>query len=131
MSANFKGLSSREVETSRKEHGTNALVRIRGKSVLKRFLENLSDPIIKILVFALALEVIFTFGNCNLIEVFGILARHFFHFVNGDGKGMRQLVAKHFKGGFADKLGDKLLGLAGGRAVADGDILNAVFLNQS
>ena len=74
MSANFKGLSSREVETSRKEHGTNALVRIRGKSVIKRFLENLSDPIIKILVFALALEVIFTFGNCNLIEVFGILA---------------------------------------------------------
>lgn len=74
MSYKPKGLTSKEVEVSRAEHGTNALVRLKGKSILKRFFENLSDPIIKILVFALALEVIFTFGNCNLVEVFGILA---------------------------------------------------------
>lgn len=73
MSYRFKGLTSREVEASRREHGSNTLVRIKGKGVISRFFENLGDPIIKILVFALALEVIFTFGNCNLVEVFGIL----------------------------------------------------------
>ena len=73
MSYRFKGLTSHEVEASRREHGSNTLVRIKGKGVISRFFENLGDPIIKILVFALALEVIFTFGNCNLVEVCGIL----------------------------------------------------------
>lgn len=74
MSRKFKGLSTAQVEDSRRQHGSNALVRIKGKGIVKRFIENLSDPIIKILIAALALEVAFTFGNCNLIEVFGILA---------------------------------------------------------
>ena len=68
------GLSDDEVRLSREKHGTNALVRIKTKGIVRRFFENLSDPIIRILIAALALEVIFTFGNCNLIEVFGILA---------------------------------------------------------
>lgn len=74
MSLNLKGLTDKEVELSRERHGRNTLVRIKGKGIARRFFENLSDPIIRILIAALALEVIFTFGNCNLIEVFGILA---------------------------------------------------------
>lgn len=74
MSYKLKGLSSEEVRASREEHGANALKRIKGKGIVRRFFDNLSDPIIRILMAALALEVIFTFGNCNLIEVFGILA---------------------------------------------------------
>lgn len=74
MSRKFQGLTSEEVERSRQAHGTNALVRIKGKGIVRRFFENLSDPIIKILIGALAVEVIFTFGDCNFIEVFGILA---------------------------------------------------------
>lgn len=74
MSRKFKGLTSEEANLSRQSHGTNALVRIRGKGIVRRFFDNLSDPIIRILIAALALEVAFTFGNCNLIEVFGILA---------------------------------------------------------
>ena len=74
MSRKFKGLTSKEISDSRIKHGTNELVRIKGKGIVRRFFENLSDPIIKILLAALALEVAFTFGNCNLIEVFGILA---------------------------------------------------------
>ena len=70
----LKGLTDKEIAASREKHGTNALVRIKGKGIVRRFFENLSDPIIRILIAALALEVIFTFGNCNLIEVFGILA---------------------------------------------------------
>ena len=73
MSLNFKGLTDDEVRKSRIEHGSNALKRIKGKGIARRFIENLSDPIIRILIIALALEVAFTFGNCNLIEVFGIL----------------------------------------------------------
>ena len=74
MSHKFKGLTNEQVNASRTEHGTNELVKIKGRGLLKRFFENLSDPIIKILIAALALEVAFTFGNCNLVEVFGILA---------------------------------------------------------
>ena len=54
-------------------HGANVLPRVRGKGFAGRFFENLGDPIIKILLAALALEVVFTFGNCNLVEVFGIV----------------------------------------------------------
>ena len=74
MSLNLNGLTDEEVAASRAKHGSNALVRIKGKGIIRRFIDNLSDPIIRILIAALALEVAFTFGNCNLIEVFGILA---------------------------------------------------------
>ena len=74
MEDKYKGLTLEEVEASRKKHGSNALKREKRKGFLGRFFENLSDPIIKVLVIALAVEVIFTFGSCNLFEVFGILA---------------------------------------------------------
>ncbi|MBR2971967.1 MAG: calcium-translocating P-type ATPase, PMCA-type [Clostridia bacterium] len=73
MSVNLKGLSDKEVASAREKYGTNALMRVRGKGIVRRFFENLSDPIIRILIAALIIEVAFTFGNCNLIEVFGIL----------------------------------------------------------
>ena len=74
MVKKMKGLTRTEVEDSRKKHGTNELQRIAGRGLIRSFFDNLSDPIIRILVIALAFEVLFTFGNCNLIEVFGILA---------------------------------------------------------
>ena len=74
MSLNKKGLTEKEVLASREKHGSNSLRRIKGKGIVRRFFDNLADPIIKILICALAIEVAFTFGNCNLIEVFGILA---------------------------------------------------------
>ncbi len=73
MSGKLSGLTEEEVRRSREKHGTNELVRIKGRGIVRRFFDNLSDPIIRILIAALALEVIFTFGNCNFIEVFGIL----------------------------------------------------------
>jgi len=74
MVKKYKGINSADAPALREKYGTNSLLRIRGKGLLRRFFENLSDPIIKILLIALAIEVIFTFGNCNLIEVFGIVA---------------------------------------------------------
>ena len=61
MSYKLKGLTADEVEASRREHGSNTLVRIKGKGIVRRFFENLSDTIIKLLIAALTLEVIFTF----------------------------------------------------------------------
>ena len=74
MKDNYCGLTNEEVSSSREKHGNNSLEKEKRKSFYKRFFENLSDPIIKVLVVALAVEVVFTFGNCNLFEVFGILA---------------------------------------------------------
>lgn len=77
MAKTYKGLTGEEVERSRRENGTNALERLPTKGLIRRFLENLSDPIIRILLIALALEVIFTFGQTNLVEVLGIVAAIF------------------------------------------------------
>ncbi len=74
MAKVYKGLTGEEVERSRRENGKNELERVPTKGIIKRFFENLSDPIIRILLIALALEVIFTFGQTNLVEVFGIVA---------------------------------------------------------
>ena len=74
MAKGYKGLNDIEVEESRSKHGTNSLQRIKTKGIFRRFFDNLSDPIIKILLFALVLEIAFTFGNCNYIEILGIVA---------------------------------------------------------
>ena len=68
------GLTSEEVAHSRALHGENVFVKEKRKSIVRKFLENLKDPIIEILLAALVLEVVFTFGHCNLFEVFGIVA---------------------------------------------------------
>ncbi len=74
MKNSFKGLTTIEAESSRAKHGDNSLKKEKSKGFFKKYLENLSDPIIKILLIALAVQVIFTFGNCNFIEVGGIIA---------------------------------------------------------
>ena len=73
MNKNIKGLTTAEVERSIELHGRNVLHKEKGKSFYKKFIENLSDPIIKILIIALGVEVIFTLGNCNYVEILGIL----------------------------------------------------------
>ena len=40
---------------------------------MRRFFENLSDPIIRILIIALVVQIIFTLGDCNYFEIFGIV----------------------------------------------------------
>ena len=74
MTRKFQGLTSEAAELSREKHGSNSLERVKRRGFFRRFFDNLSDPIIRILVIALVLEVVFTLGNCNLVEVFGIIA---------------------------------------------------------
>ena len=59
MSNKIKGLTSDEVERSLKLHGDNSLNKEKGKGFFKRFFENLSDPIIRILLIALGVQVLF------------------------------------------------------------------------
>jgi magnesium-transporting ATPase (P-type) len=74
MRNEFNGLNENEVRVSLEKWGDNSLKRVKKKGFLRRFFENLGDPIIKILIIALTLEVIFTLGNCNYFEIFGIIA---------------------------------------------------------
>ncbi len=67
------GLSDNEIQISREKHGENRLKKEKSKSFARRFLDNLSDPIIRILMIALGIELIITLGNCNLLEVAGIV----------------------------------------------------------
>ncbi len=73
MTKNIQGLSSEEVLKSKEQHGQNVLTKEKTKGFFRRFLENLNDPIIKILIIALVVEVIFTLGNVNFFEISGIV----------------------------------------------------------
>ena len=74
MTKGIKGLTSAEVKTSLELHGDNSLKREKKKGFFLKFVENLSDPIIRILMIALGIQIIFTFGNCNFVEIGGIVA---------------------------------------------------------
>lgn len=73
MNKKITGLTLEEVISSRKKYGSNSLEKEKGKSFFGKFLENLSDPIIKVLLFAVLLEIAVTLGRCNWFEVGGII----------------------------------------------------------
>lgn len=68
------GLTGKEVLASREKHGANRLMQYKRKSFLKCFLSNLGDPIIKVLIGALFINIIFMFPNINWFESGGILS---------------------------------------------------------
>ena len=74
MEKNLRGLSQSEVEASRAANGDNSLVREKGSGFFKKFIENLTDPIIRVLLIAVFVEIIFTLGHCNWWETGGIIA---------------------------------------------------------
>ncbi len=74
MANKIKGLSSEEVKKSLELHGDNSLRGEKSRGFFRRFFDNLKDPIIRILLIALSLQVIFTFGHINYFEVGGIIA---------------------------------------------------------
>ena len=68
------GLFPEQVIIAREKYGDNSLEKEKTKGFFRKFFENLNDPIIKVLIFALVIEVVFTFGHCDFFEVFGIIA---------------------------------------------------------
>ncbi len=68
-----QGLKPEEVERNRKKYGTNNISNVKQNSFLKLLLESLGDPIIKILLVALAVKVVFLFRDSDYFETLGIL----------------------------------------------------------
>ena len=66
------GLTAPEAEHSRREHGSNALGKRRRRGFVRQFLSAFSDPIIKILCAALALNVLFSLRSQGWFETVGI-----------------------------------------------------------
>lgn len=73
MKTRIEGLKTSQVQISRTKFGSNALEKRKGKSMLGKFLENLSDPIIRVLLIATILRMILSFGDCNWFEIGGII----------------------------------------------------------
>ena len=74
MQESYNGLSSEEVVASRQKNGENKLGEHKKKGFIRSFFGNLNDPIIKILIGALFLNVIISIPNVNWFESFGIAA---------------------------------------------------------
>ena len=71
---NLTGLSAGEVEKSRSEHGTNNLTQIPPEPLWKKFLKGFTDPMIIILLVALAIQVVLFFmGKADWYEPAGVL----------------------------------------------------------
>ena len=69
----YNGLTDEEVIKSRKEYGTNELTKLKKDSFFKLLINTLGDPIIKILLIALAIKTIFLFKNFDWYETIGIV----------------------------------------------------------
>ena len=66
------GLSYSEVEHSRNRHGSNIITKKKRKSFWKQYLASFGDPIIRILMIALAVNIVFMFQNSGWYESAGI-----------------------------------------------------------
>ena len=67
------GLNDKEVLELRKKYGSNEITRKKGSTFFKILLEYLSDPIIKILLIALSIKIVFLFKNFDWYETLGIV----------------------------------------------------------
>ena len=70
---NTNGLTDKEVIESRKKYGSNTLSKIKSESIFELFLESLADPIIKILLIALGIKIVFLIKDFDIFETVGIL----------------------------------------------------------
>lgn len=68
-----KGLSEEEVIESRKKYGTNKITEGKQNGFLKLLIESLGDPIIKILLVALSIKIVFLFRSFDWFETLGIV----------------------------------------------------------
>ena len=69
----YNGLTLEEVLESRKKYGSNELSKTKKDSFFKLLIGTLGDPIIKILLIALAIKTVFLFKNFDWYETIGIV----------------------------------------------------------
>ena len=69
----YNGLTDNEVIINRKKYGSNELKKTTKDSFFKMLIGTLGDPIIKILLIALAIKTVFLFKNFDWYETIGIV----------------------------------------------------------
>ena len=75
--AQKRGLTEEEVLASRSAHGANTMSVTKQKGFWRHFLGNMGDPVIRILLCALGVNLIFVFRGGDWIETVGIGASVF------------------------------------------------------
>ena len=70
---NIKGLNSEEIIESRRKYGTNELKKETKNTFISLLIESLGDPIIKILLIALVIKIVFLFSDFDWFETLGII----------------------------------------------------------
>ena len=73
----MEGLNDKQVNDSRNKYGTNKLKEIKEIGFFKLLLESLGDPIIKILLIALGIKVVFLIKSFDWYETVGIVVAIF------------------------------------------------------
>ncbi len=68
----MQGLTSAEIEASRKKNGSNIFTKQKRTSLFRKYLESFGDPIIKILLAALVINIFFTIQTGDVFETIGI-----------------------------------------------------------
>ena len=149
---NKVGLSDQEVIRQRENHGRNVITAQKSKSFIKRFLGNLGDPVVRILIGALIVNIIFMFKRANWVETVGIgvsiLLATFISTLSEHGsqaaferlcRESGQSLCRVMRGGemreisvFDVVVGDLLLVSQGEQICADGELVDGgVTLDQS
>lgn len=67
------GLTEEEVESNRQEYGKNIIFKTETEGFFKKFLESLGDPIIRILLIALGIKMVFLMQDFDWYETVGIV----------------------------------------------------------
>ena len=67
------GLTEEEVELSKQQYGSNQITTIEQTGFMKKLLETLGDPIIRILLIALGIKVVFLIQDFDWYETVGIV----------------------------------------------------------
>ena len=70
---NTNGLTDEEVINNRKKYGTNKIDNKNNDTFFKLFVESLGDPIIKVLLIAVAVKTLFLFKDFDYFETIGIV----------------------------------------------------------
>ena len=70
---NKEGLTDKEVLESREQYGTNAITAVKKEIFLKQYINSLGDPIIKILLIALGIKLVFLMKDFDWYETVGIV----------------------------------------------------------
>lgn len=148
---NYRGLNTEQVAESRKKYGSNKMTRKKRRGFFAEYLSNLGDPVVRVLLVSLAVNIIFTLRDVDWFEVGGIViaivlsttistlsersSHAAFERLNGASKRLCRVVRDGRVAQIsADEavVGDLMLICAGERIMADGLLIRgSVSLDQS